>query len=148
MSTAQRPPAPGDPPRAPGGVTLAFQDKLTVGQTATKSRTFAATGGGIRLRIGTAWFDASLGSPLEPGDWPASGFTVVLCQGGTPGLAGTERSRTDLLAGTSSTLRWRELPDGEYYFEFDTPSHDPCCCLYIEISVGTFLAPPGSLSRP
>jgi len=147
MSTASDPPAPGPPPGARSAVTLAFQDILTVGLTATTSRTFAASGGGIQLRIGTTWFDASLSTPLEPVDWPAPDFTVVLRQRGAPGSPDTDRGQASIGAGTSLKLRWRQLPDGEYYFVFDTASRNPDCCLYIEISVGTFLAPPGSISR-
>ena len=41
-------------------------------------------------------------------------------------------------------LRWRNLPEGEYYFVFSLSPHNPNCCLKGDMSIRSFYAKAGA----
>lgn len=136
---------PGIPPvgtRAARQATAAplFRSTLEVCLKQLRSRTFAVAGGGLQLRIAAGWFSRG-GNPRDAQTCPLKDYTVTLWKNNGRFWPDGEFGHVTVPVDRSAKVKWRFLPDGDYYFVIESGNSDSRCCLRGEMAVGTFSAP-------
>jgi hypothetical protein len=134
-SASTPPPCPSTSPA--GAAPLApksaagVDTSISICLTTLKSKTpFEVNSGGLELTLRTR----AVGENCDITD-----YTVELWKFNRHWIDGKFGSKT-VPAGKTVKLRWRDLPQGEYYFVFTLGPHDPKCCLKGAMSVRHFFA--------
>jgi hypothetical protein len=136
---AVTPPSGGSSSASSNRSSLLFESSVQICLKELKSRVFHVANGGVDLRIETQWFNSAGDEVQTSQRCPIRDFGVTLVKNNI--LFNDTVSTSRLRIGQGARLRWKHLPEGDYFFKFTTANNDSTCCLQGDMSVGTFSAP-------